>query len=372
MNLIPLIDRASAHSARVAIIDDEGAYTYAQLLEGARGGASNLLGEEEDLQEAAVAFMVPPGFGYVVAQWSIWQAGGIAVPLCLKHPLPEIEYVLDDTDARILVVHEHYIEMLTPAATARGMRVIPLSTLQEDEVKVLPQISQDRRAMILYTSGTTSKPKGVVSTHANISSQVSCLIDAWGWTKEDQILHILPLHHTHGIINVLLCALWAGATCRMLPGFDAARVWHAFKTFPLTLFMAVPTIYAKLIQYWDHAPASERVQLSVACQKFRLMVSGSAALPISVLKKWEMVSRQRLLERYGMTEIGMALSNPLHEERRPGTVGHPLPGVELQLVDDGGQVVERDGVSGEVQIKGPNVFLEYWRKPEATQEAFQD
>ncbi|MFK7846515.1 MAG: acyl-CoA synthetase, partial [Rhodothermales bacterium] len=270
------------------------------------------------------------------------------------------------------VVHEHYIEMLTPAATARGMRVIPLSTLQEDEVKVLPQISQDRRAMILYTSGTTSKPKGVVSTHANISSQVSCLIDAWGWTKEDQILHVLPLHHTHGIINVLLCALWAGATCRMLSGFDAARVWHAFRTFPLTLFMAVPTIYAKLIQYWDHAPASERVQLSVACQKFRLMVSGSAALPISVLKKWEMVSRQRLLERYGMTEIGMALSNPLHEERRPGTVGHPLPGVELQLVDDGGQVVERDGVSGEVQIKGPNVFLEYWRKPEATQEAFQD
>ena len=156
--------------------------------------------------------------------------------------------------------------------------------------------------MILYTSGTTSKPKGVVTTHQNIQAQVTSLISAWGWTSEDRILHVLPLHHIHGIINVLTCSLWAGAKCEMLTKFDAQTVWARIIEGNLTLFMAVPTVYTKLITAWEAAPPDRQKAMSAACAKMRLMVSGtSAALPVLVLEKWKTISGHFLLERYGMT-----------------------------------------------------------------------
>ena len=190
--------------------------------------------------------------------------------------------------------------------------------------------------MILYTSGTTSKPKGVVTTHANVAAQIKSLVDAWEWSASDRILLCLPLHHVHGIINVVGCALWSGATCEMLPRFDANAVWDRIAGGELTLFMAVPTVYTKLIAAWDAASPARRAELSQACSRLRLMVSGSAALPVSTLQRWQEISGHTLLERYGMTEIGMALSNPLRGERVPGSVGTPLPGVEVRLVDEHG------------------------------------
>jgi len=225
--------------------------------------------------------------------------------------------------------------------------------------------------MIIYTSGTTSKPKGVVSTHKNIAAQIKALVDAWEWTASDHILHVLPLHHIHGIINALSCALWVGATCEILPKFDAAKVWSRFLSGDVTLFMAVPTIYIKLIEAWEQASPQQREAMSAACSKMRLMISGSAALPVRVLEKWKEITSHVLLERYGMTEIGMALSNPLHGERVPGSVGTPLPDVEVRLVDESGNEVEAK-IPGEILIKGPSVFLEYWHKPEATQQAFHN
>ena len=225
--------------------------------------------------------------------------------------------------------------------------------------------------MILYTSGTTSKPKGVVTTHRNILAQITSLIDAWEWTADDHVLHVLPLHHSHGIVNVLLCALWAGAACEMLPQFDAEAVWSRFVHSDLTLFMAVPTIYVKLIAAWEKATREEQQVLSKACAKMRLMVSGSAALSAAVFERWKVISGHTLLERYGMTEIGMALSNPLHGERRPGFVGVPLPGVEARLVDESARTIEDEGKPGEIQVRGPNVFLEYMGKPGATARAFR-
>jgi len=185
--------------------------------------------------------------------------------------------------------------------------------------------------MILYTSGTTSKPKGVVTTHANIEAQITGLVNAWEWEKDDYILNILPLHHVHGIINVMSCALWSGACCEFLPKFDAKTVWKIIESGRLTLFMAVPTIYYKLISYWEEASSEEQQKMSKAASKLRLMVSGSAALPVPVLEKWRSISSQTLLERYGMTEIGMGLSNSYRNERRPGHVGLPLPSVEMRL-----------------------------------------
>ncbi len=368
---LPLIGRAAAHRERPAIIDHQSTHTYGQLLAAAHRVASCLLGDSPDLQEARVAFMVPPGFAYAAVQWGIWQAGGIAVPLCLTHPRPEIEYVVRDTAAQIVVAHPSFAHKLRPSATAQDARLVLTPQALRAHKRSLPPVHAARRAMILYTSGTTSKPKGVVLTHHHITAQVTTLIQAWEWTADDRILHALPLHHTHGIVNVLLCALWAGAVCDMLPRFDARRVWQRLVNSPVTMFMAVPTIYVRLIAAWEHATPQERDTMSAACAHMRLMVSGSAALPVDVFHTWQAISGQALLERYGMTEIGMALSNPLHGERRPGCVGQPLPGVRVRLVDEAGHEITGQGQPGEIQVTGPNVFQEYWGKPQATRQAFR-
>ncbi|HMB91288.1 MAG TPA: acyl-CoA synthetase [Rhodothermales bacterium] len=367
---LSLIERAASYATRTAIHDEAGPHTYADLLDASHRAATSLLEEQTDLDEARVAFMVPPGFDYAAVLWGIWRAGGIAVPICLSHPLPEIEYVLDDTEASIIVAHPDFGEKVFPAAEPRGLRLVLTTNALTTAKSDLPDVDPARRAMILYTSGTTSRPKGVVTTHANIAAMITALIEAWGWTENDRILLVLPLHHTHGIVNVLLCALWAGATCEVLPKFDAEAVWHRFAAQPLTLFMAVPTIYARLIAAWEAADEATQQRWSEACRRLRLMVSGSAALPVSVLETWEQISGHRLLERYGMTEIGMALSNPLQGERRPGFVGLPLPGVEIRLVDEHEDSVEGEGQPGEIQVCGPNVFLEYWQRPDATANAF--
>lgn len=368
----PIIKQALTHRDRTAIINERGIYSYNNLLQTAESVASCLLAGKKDLQQARIAFMIPPGFEYVAVQWGIWLAGGIAVPLCISHPLPELEYVIADSGAEIIVVHPVFREKLQALADKKGIRFILTPEALLAEAVELPDVSEDRRAMILYTSGTTSRPKGVVTTHRNITSQITTLIDAWGWRAEDRILHVLPLHHTHGIINALLCPLWAGAVCEMLPQFDAATVWDRFIHGDITVFMAVPTVYIKLIEFWENAAEEERRKMTQACAKMRLMVSGSAALPVSVFEKWKTISGHALLERYGMTEIGMAISNPLLGERRPGYIGLPLPRVQIRLVDESGNEVKDEGTPGEIRVKGPNVFLEYWRRPESTQEAFVD
>ena len=133
------------------------------------------------------------------------------------------------------------------------------------------------------------------------------LVEAWKWRDTDHILCILPLHHVHGIINVISCALWSGACCEFLPEFSAEGVFNAFKRAKINVFMAVPTIYFKLIAYWESLAATDQMEISIVMKRFRLMVSGSAALPVSVMEKWEKISGHRLLERYGMTEIGMGI-----------------------------------------------------------------
>ncbi len=369
MNL-PLIIRAEEHNDKTAIATTDGVFTYRDLLHTSSQIATVLLNNTEDLQEQRVAFLIPPGFEYVVTQWGIWRAGGIAVPLCVSHPRPELEYVITNSGASIIVAHPNFEDILRSLAKEHNLRFILTSETLPSNIAPLPEIDITRRALILYTSGTTGKPKGVVTTHQNIQAQVTSLITAWEWTSDDRILHILPLHHIHGIVNALTCALWAGAECQMLSKFDAETVWRRICDGDLTLFMAVPTIYVKLIAAWD-ASKERQKSMSEGCAKMRLMVSGSAALPVQVLEKWQTISGHFLLERYGMTEIGMALSNPLHGERLSGYVGKPLPEVEVRLVDESGKLVPA-GTAGEIQVKGPGVFLEYWQNPQATAKAFQD
>ncbi|XZO03132.1 MAG: acyl-CoA synthetase [Microcoleus sp.] len=367
---LPLINRALEHKTRRAIATNEQTYTYADLLHTSSQIATKLLQDATDLHQQRVAFLIPSGFEYVATLWGIWRAGAIAVPLCVSHPRPELEYVITNSGASIIVAHPKFEDLLRPIARSHNLRFILTSETLPTQISPLPEIDITRRALILYTSGTTGKPKGVVTTHQNIQAQVTSLIDAWEWTSSDRILHVLPLHHIHGIVNVLTCALWAGAECEMLSKFDAETVWNRICDGDLTLFMAVPTIYVKLIAAWETATEETQNRRSKSCAKMRLMVSGSAALPVQVLEKWQKISSHFLLERYGMTEIGMALSNPLQGKRAAGYVGKPLPGVEVRLVNEKGELVTAE-TPGEIQVKSPGVFLEYWQNPQATAKTFQ-
>lgn len=368
---IELIQRAAGFGEKTAVEDWTGSFTYADLLRVSRFAALNLLGDEKDLEEKRVAFIVPPGFEYVALKLGVWMAGGVSVPLGLAHSPREIEYVVGDSGAEIVVFHPDLTQKLEGVLPDTGVRFQKLPEILRPARGELPGVSEQRRAMIIYTSGTTSKPKGVVSTHLGIKAQINSMTEAWEWTPEDSILNVLPLHHLHGILNVVLCCLWSGARCVMMDGFKAREVWKRFKEKDLTLFMGVPTIYSKLIDLWDDSSAEERRRMKDYLLGLRLMVSGSAALPVSVFEKWKKVSGQVLLERYGMTEIGMALSNPYRGERLPGRVGFAMPGVEVGIFNENGRLL---GVEeqGEIRVRGKGVFLEYWGKPRETESVFSD
>jgi malonyl-CoA/methylmalonyl-CoA synthetase len=370
---LPLIGRARSHGNRTAVVDDDGAYTYSDLLMASEGVAGSLLDGAGDLRETRVAFLVPSSFHYLAVQWGVWRAGGIAVPLAVSHPPPELQYVVEDSGTEIVVAHPELAQKVRPFLGRIRVRFLSsVEALAGPCPPALPTVDTSRRAMMVYTSGTTGRPKGVVTTHANIEAQVSALVEAWGWTPDDRTLLVLPLHHVHGIVNVLTCAVWTGAACEMMTRFDANEAWRRIVRGDLTLFMAVPIIYRRLIAAWEAAAPQERAAMSAGCRRMRLMVSGSSALPISTLERWKEITGHTLLERYGMTEIGMALSSPLRGRREPGSVGSPLPRVEIRLVDESGSPLAGEDTPGEIEVKGPGVFLEYWRRPTTTREAFHD
>jgi malonyl-CoA/methylmalonyl-CoA synthetase len=357
---------------RVAIVADGRLYSYGDLDLSSRRVAAALLEGREDLSEARVAFLARPGFDYVAVQRGIWRAGGVAVPLAVSHPPPELEYVVRDSGAAIVVGESGSAAVLEPIAAAAGARFLATAEAVEHEGEsALPHLGATRPAMIIYTSGTTGRPKGVVTTHANIGAQIAALVEAWEWRPSDRLLLALPLHHVHGIINGLGSALAVTATCEMVSVFDAGGVWNRLASGEITVFTAVPTMYRRLIAAWEAAPKTHQTAWSEGARRVRLMMSGSAALPVQTLEQWRAITGHTLLERYGMTEIGMALSNPLRGERRPGMVGVPLPGVDVRLVDESGVVVT-DGTTGEIEVRGPAVFLEYWARPDDTRSAFRD
>lgn len=372
MEGIGLIARAERRGEIPAVACGGVRHSYADLLRVSAGVAAALLGGEEDLEEARVASLIPGGVEYVAAQWGVWRSGGIVVPLSVAAAEPEIEHVLTDAGVWAILVTRDWRKRIAPLCRRLGIRVLSVEESLETEPGGLPRVDATRRAMILYTSGTTSKPKGVVTTHANIEAQIGSLVEAWGWREDDRIPLFLPLHHVHGIVNVLGCALWAGAFVDAFESFDRERILEQVGEKAYTLFMAVPTIYVKLIQALESMVPEERRRYAEGFADMRLMVSGSAALPASVHEKWAELTGQKLLERYGMTEIGMALSNPLVGERRPGAVGQPLPRVELRLMGESGEVINGENEPGEIQVRGPAVFREYWNQPELTRASFVD
>lgn len=299
------------------------------------------------------------------------RAGLVYLPLNTAYRRAEVEYVVDDATPSLVVCGSANAETAGPLTRERS---IPLRTLEADGSGSLAVAARDGPpptspvpcagsdlAALLYTSGTTGRPKGVMLTHENLASNAMVLHEAWGFAEGDVLLHALPLFHTHGLFVACHCALLNASPMLFLEKFDVSTVIRLLPR--ATVFMGVPTYYTRLLA---HSGFSRGL-----CDGMRLFTSGSAPLLASTFEAFEKRTGHRILERYGMTETGMNTSNPLRGERKPGTVGNALPGVELRVVTTEGAVVAK-GVVGELQVKGPNVFKGYWQLPDKTRAEFSD
>lgn len=364
----PLIERIAARAeGRPAVVDDHGTRTYGELLARARRAASAIGGGARSLEGRRVVVLVSPGTAWVEAFLGVVLAGGVAVPLTPQYPAPELAWLAEDADASVAVVSADLADRA--AAFGPCVRVVAAEGLGDADARPIDEPAAGDVALLLYTSGTTGKPKGAMITHANLAHQAGLLVDAWALAAEDTLLHALPMHHMHGIAIALLPALVAGATTRMLPRFDALRVGRALGG--ATVWMAVPTMYAKLLEAVDAADGATRAAVAAGARGLRLATSGSAALPVSLAGRFAALAGAIPLERFGMTEIGVGMSNPIDPAlRRAGHVGPVLPTFEARLVDDAGRDAG-DG-PGELWLRGPSVFAGYFRRPEATAAAFAE
>ena len=371
--MIKLFPKLNTKNNEVALVENGNRTTYAELNKKIDEFAKGLLGNRSDLQEERVAFYIPASCDYVTTMHGIWRAGGIAIPLNVASAVSELEHYLTSAKVTKMIACGDYKASLSELCSTLGIELIDVQgILDKNEGQNLPTIDPSRRAMMLFTSGTTNKPKGVVSSHKIINSQITTLADAWEWTSEDVIPLFLPLHHIHGIVNILSCGLWAGATIDLYKSFDISKICDSVATGRYNLFMAVPTIYVKLIKYLETLPEEKTYEICRGFSDMRLNISGSAACPVKLFNQWNELTGQVLLERYGMTEIGMGISNPYHGERRAGHVGQALPGVTVGLFNDKHEHITEQNMPGEIRIRGANVFLEYWDNPQATEKSFVD
>jgi malonyl-CoA/methylmalonyl-CoA synthetase len=294
------------------------------------------------------------------------RAGLVYLPLNTGYQKSELAYFFGDAEPRVIVCapdHLATVAALRPEAT--------VLTLSGDEGTLLDRARDapetfdtvdsvpDELAAILYTSGTTGRAKGAMLSHRNLASNALTLVDAWGFTRGDVLLHALPLYHIHGLFVACHCALLSGSRMLWLPKFDAAEVMDQLPH--ASVMMGAPTFYTRLLA----EPAFARD----ACRSVRLFISGSAPLLPETFNEFRSRSGHAILERYGMSETGMNTSNPLRGERICGSVGPPLPGVTLRVVDDDARPC-LPGTIGGIEVKGPNVFAGYWRMPDRTRDEF--
>ena len=288
----------------------------------------------------------------VVAHVAILRLGAVVVPTNGAYRAEEVGHVVSDARPKVAIIeHPEWSEWIHSAAPS-DVVTSPSVELEAGTSVSLDRTETNSPALIGYTSGTTGRPKGAVLSHGNLLASVRGLEIAWRWTPDDILILALPLFHMHGLGVGLHGSLAVGAKVVLLSEFNVDEVVDSITKFDATMFFGVPTMYSRLL---ESPEATELEQL-------RLCVSGSAPLPAELHQSIHRVTGQHVLERYGMTETAMLVSNPYEGERRPGSVGFPLPGVEVRL----------EGDPAEIQVKGPNVFSGYWERPEENTEAFVD
>lgn len=319
-----------------------------------------------------VAVQVEKSAENVALYLGAMRAGLVYVPLNTAYTETEVAYFLGDAEPTVFVCRPERKAIL--AALVKETGAAPLLTLGADgggslieaasrsaPFEEIEQRTGADLAVILYTSGTTGRSKGAMLTHDNLASNALALHRIWGFRADDVLLHALPIFHIHGLFVALHTAMLNGSEITFLPAFGVAAVRAALKR--ATLMMGVPTFYSRLLADSDFGRKD--------CTNMRLFISGSAPLAVETFSAFEAHTGHRILERYGMSEAGMIASNPLDGERIAGTVGFPLPDVEIRITDQNGRALPA-GIAGNVEVKGPNIFAGYWRMPEKTQSEFRD
>ena len=297
------------------------------------------------------------------------RAGFIYLPLNTAYTESELSYFIENAEPAIVVCrpesHALFSRLQNPqlkdifTLDANGQGTLIAQSRASTTDFVTTACDKDDIAVILYTSGTTGRPKGAMITHGNLAANGLSLQQAWGWQQHDVLLHALPIFHIHGLFVACHNVLLGGSKMLFVDKFDAKTI---IKLLPrATVLMGVPTFYTRLLDEPDFNQDG--------CHNMRLFISGSAPLLEQTFKDFKQRTGQPILERYGMTETGMNTSNPLNGERLAGTVGLPLPGVEVRIVDSDNNIVAGDNI-GVLQVKGDNVFKGYWRMPEKTAEEF--
>jgi malonyl-CoA/methylmalonyl-CoA synthetase len=371
-NLFDLIAERAPQPEKLALeTGDATALTYGELFARSAQAAHALvaLGVKPGDRVAA---QIEKSTDVIVVALACLRAGAVLLPLNTAYTLAELEYFLSDAEPALTLCRPNWLEPARALARKLGLPRLESLGVGRDgtfavAVAAAPPVFKTVEraggdlAAILYTSGTTGRSKGAMLTHDNLASNALTLIGCWRFTAADRLIHALPVFHTHGLFVAVNVALLSGATMIFMPRFDPDAVIAAMPQ--ATSMMGVPTFYTRLL---DHPQLGRE-----ACAHMRLFVSGSAPLLAETHDAWRQRTGFSILERYGMTETNMITSNPYDGERRPGTVGFALPGVNVRIAnpDDGAPV--QAGEVGVIEVNGPNVFAGYWRMPEKTAQEFR-
>jgi len=318
-----------------------------------------------------VLILLPKGLAFVVVHLACLRRRAVSLPVNPRSSARELAHIVADARPKLVVSCEQLLSLTAELAQVQTIAIDPdecpasAEARAQDIAAATRTEKADDLACLLYTSGTTGRPKGVMLSHGALAANDAALRTAWEWSAEDRLLHVLPLFHVHGLFVALHAALGSGATCCLLPAFHAADTWRQLHECQATLFMGVPTMYHRLLAVAPPTPCSP--------QSMRLFTCGSAPLRPDTLAAFEQLTGERILERYGMTEVGMACSNPYRGERRAGSVGFDLPGVETRIADRADPERRRptnDGEVGEVMIRSTALFSGYWEQPALSDQSF--
>ncbi|OAM74571.1 malonate--CoA ligase [Devosia elaeis] len=367
-NIFDVLSGSIADEAAMAIETDAGQrLSYGDLL-ALSGQMANALVELGLRPGDRLAAQVEKSTEAIILYLATVRAGGVFLPLNTAYTAAEMQYFLTDAEPAIFVCDPTRQGELGAAAKAAGARILTLDANGGGSLAVaaartgtdFATIARERDdlAALLYTSGTTGRSKGAMLTHGNLVSNALTLREAWHYGPSDILIHALPIFHTHGLFVATNVTLLSGASMILLRKFDPARI---LALMPRTsVLMGVPTFYVRLL---DEAGLTREAAASM-----RLFISGSAPLLEDTHRRWQERTGHAILERYGMTETNMNVSNPYIGERIAGTVGQPLPGVDLRITDPATGEDVPAGEIGMIEVRGPNVFKGYWRMPEKTAE----
>ncbi len=372
MNLFELIRSRIVDPARPFIIKADGTImSYADMLD-CSGQLANVLVLDGVEPGDRVAVQVEKSVENFLTYLAVLRAGAVYLPLNTAYTLAELDYFIGDAEPKLVICDPAKQKGLAEIAGKRGVASVETldakgqGSLIDAAIKAPKDFADVPRedselAAILYTSGTTGRSKGAMLTHRNLSSNAETLVDYWRFTDKDVLLHALPIYHTHGLFVAANTIMLAGGAMIFLPKFDADEVMRHLPT--ATSMMGVPTFYTRLLKHSGLTKA--------ACEHMRLFTSGSAPLLAETHDEFRAKTGHAILERYGMTETNMNTSNPYDGDRIAGTVGFPLPGVDVRIADPESGAVLKQGDIGVIEVKGPNVFQGYWRMPEKTKAEFR-